>query len=236
MPAPVPELRQHAGVPARLLALVLLGLVAAGCGGMDAAAMVDPGTSPVTAEVGDLRVLRHRDDPTAGDRWIDVLHADPSVFERTGSFREEGSRTAEDDEPADVRLLYEVVAPGRTLVVRMDCRGCGPDGVPDTAPADTRLLVWELVAGEGGELGLGASALQAGEVSDVEVGDHVVVVRPASDERELRSHDGEVVRLVAAGTSDGLRVDVFAAVGPGRSSIGHGTTPDEGSYGLRVAG
>ena len=70
----------------RAALLVFAGLAAAGCG-MDAAAMIDPGPSPVTADVGDLRVLRHRDDPTAGDRWVDVLEADPAVFERTGSFR-----------------------------------------------------------------------------------------------------------------------------------------------------
>jgi len=123
-----------------LLALLLGAALAAGCGG-DTAAMVGPGSPPATADVGDLRVLRHRDDPTAGDRWIDVLDAHPAVFERTGSFREEGSRTAADDEAADVHLLYEARSPGSTLVVRMDCRGCGDDGVPSTTVEDTRLLV-----------------------------------------------------------------------------------------------
>jgi len=232
VPSRVAGLGQHAGVR-RVFALVLLGVLAAGCGGLDAAAMVDPGTSPVTAEVGDLRVLRHRDDPTAGDRWIDVLHADPTVFERTGSFREEGSRTAEDGEPADVRLLHEARAPGRTLVVRMDCRGCGPDGVPDTAPEDTRLLVWELVAGEGGDLALGASALRAGEVADVEVGDHVVVVEP--DDRFDRNvlPTDSVLRLVA--THAAPRLDVYAVVGEGRGGAVYGPA-GELTYPVRATG
>lgn len=213
-------LGQHAGVPARLLLLALAALVAAGCSGMDAVAMVDPGSSPVTADVGELRVLRHRDDPTAGDRWIDVLEADPSVFERTGSFREEASRTAEDHEPADVRQLYEAVAPGRTLVVRMDCRGCGRDGVPSTRPEDTALLVWELVAGEGSALGLGASALTPGDVRDVQVGDHVVVVQEdGAPELEPLAADA-VLRLVA--THPDPRIDVFAVVGVGRGAAVYG--------------
>jgi len=129
-------------VPARRLAALFAGatLALAACAG-DTAALVDPGDRPVTADVGDLRVLRHRDDPTAGDRWTTVLEAHPEVFERTSTFREEGSRTAADDEAADVHLLYEARSPGSTLVVRMDCRGCGDDGVPSTTVEDTRLLV-----------------------------------------------------------------------------------------------
>ncbi|HEX4903514.1 MAG TPA: hypothetical protein VFV42_11930 [Acidimicrobiales bacterium] len=206
--------------PARRLALLTLaGLVAAGCG-MDAAAMVDAGTSPVTAQVGDLRVLRHRDDPTAGDRWVDVLEADPAVFERTGTFREEGSRTAEPDEAADARLLYEAIAPGSTLVVRMDCRGCGPDGVPTTRPEDTRLLVWELRVDGGDEPTFGPRTLAAREVTDVEVGDHVVVVEP--DERLERGvlPADSVLRLVA--TQDEPRLDVYAVVAEGRGAAVYG--------------
>lgn len=219
MPSPRSALGQHAGVPVRVLALVLLGAAVAGCGGMDAAAMVGPGASSVTADVGDLRVLRHRDDPTDGDRWIDVLAADPAVFERTASFREEGSRTAEPHEPADVRLLYEAAGTGRTIVVRMDCRGCGADGVPSTRPEDTPLLVWELVAGDGGELAVGPGGLVAGETTAVDVGDHVVVVR--GDDDPTQAPDDEVLRLV--GTTDvprrDLRVDVYAAVGAGRADL-----------------
>lgn len=217
-------MRQHAGVPsARRAAALLAGLLLAGaCGDLDEAVLVDPGTSPVTADLGELRVLRHRDDPPAGDRWIDVLEADPSVFERTGDFREEGDRTAAAHEPADVRLLYEAVAPGRTLVVRLDCRGCGPDGVPTTRPEDTELLVWELVSDRGGELALGPSALVAGEVADVVVGDHVVVVRQADDGFDLQPLPaGAVLRLVATRSSP-RRIDVFAVVAPGSGGAVYG--------------
>jgi len=210
-------------VPAhRRLVLLCAGaaLAVAACGG-DTAAMVDPGGPPVTADAGDLRVLRHRDDPTAGDEWITVLEAHPEVFERTGAFREEGSRTAEDDEPADQRLLYEARGSGRTLLVRLDCRRCGADGVPSTPVEETELLVWTLVSGSGGgPTRLGPSALVPGEDAEVEVGDHVVVVEP--DDRLDRQPllGGEVLRLVA--THDAPRIDVYAVVAPGRGAAVYG--------------
>jgi len=216
-------------VPARRLAALFAGatLALAACAG-DTAALVDPGDRPVTADVGDLRVLRHRDDPTAGDRWTTVLEAHPEVFERTSTFREEGSRTAEDGEPADQRLLYEARSAGRTVLVRMDCRGCGADGVPETAVADTRLLVWTLVAGRGGPTRLGPSALVADGGQAVEVGDHVVVVEPGS--RRPARLDGEVLRLVA--THDDPRIDVYAVVAPGTGAAVYGDV----GYAVRAAG
>lgn len=218
MRTPAPELRHHATVPGRSLLLALAVLTVAGCAGMDTAAMVGPGASPVTADVGELRVLRHRDDPPAGDRWVDVLDADTSVFARTGSFREEGSRTAAAHEAADVRLLYEARGPGRTLVVRMDCQGCGSDGVPTSRPGDTRVLVWELVAGGVRETQLGPSALSAGQVTDVTVGDHVVVVEPGGTREVLP--DDAVLRFVA--THDDPRVDVYAVVAEGTGAAAYG--------------
>jgi hypothetical protein len=207
------------GVPlARRLLAIALALAVGGCSNLDEAALVDPG-EVVTADPGELRVLRHRDDPLAGDRWIDVLEADPEVFVRDRSFRQEDSRHAEDDEPADVRLLYEAVAPGRTMVVRLDCRGCGRHGVPSTPPDETDLVAWDLVVGDGGEPSLGGGALVADEVVDVEVGDHVVVVGP--DPRfELVPQPEPVLRLVA--TSEEPRIDVFAVVAPGVGAAVYG--------------
>jgi hypothetical protein len=208
----------------RLATLVAVALAVAGCGGGGGtAALIDPGESPVTADVGDLRVLRHRDDPTAGDEWIDVLEAHPDVFERTGAFREEGSRTAEPDDPGDVRLLYEARSPGSTLVVRMDCRGCGDDGVPSTPVEGTELLAWELVAGSrSGPERYGDGAAVAGEVAEVRVGDHLVVVREGADtsELELDARPGQqpVLRLVAS-TDEPRQIDVFAGVGVGAVGI-----------------
>lgn len=219
----------------RLATLVAVALAAGGCGG-DTAALVDPGESPVTADVGDLRVLRHHDDPTAGDEWIDVLDAHPDVFERTGSFREQGSRTAEPGDPADVRLLYEARSAGSTLVVRMDCRGCGDDGVPSTDVEDTGLLVWQLLAGSGrGAERLGGAALVPGEVVAVEVGDHVVVVREGGDGLERQpSGEDAVLRLVAT-ASEPRRVDVFAVVGTGLGSVVYGRD-GEVTYPVRATG
>lgn len=225
----------HAAVPLsrRLLALLAGALLVAGCGG-DTAALVDPGESPVTADVGDLRVLRHRDDPTAGDEWIDVLEADPAVFERTGSFREEGSRTAEPDHAADVRLLYEARSPGSTLVVRMDCRGCGDDGIPSTPVEDTELLAWSLVAGHGsGPERLGAAALTPHAVTDVRVGDHVVVVRPRDDERTRQPLPADAVLRLVASTDEPRLIDVFAVVSEGAGGVAYGPA-GELSYSVRA--
>lgn len=228
---------QHADVrPRRLLVAVVLGsLPAAGCGPFDEAALVDPGAATVEAEPGQLRVLHHRDDPTAGDDWRDVLSADPGVVVATERFREADSRDADDDEPADVRLLYEAVAEGRTVLVQLNCRSCD-DGVPSTAPEDTEVLVWDFVVGGADDAppSLGRGAARVGRPHGAAVGDHVVIVRPPGSVGEARDVDGDVLRLVARHEpSDGadLVVDVFAAVAAGETRLAYGS--DE--YLIRVA-
>lgn len=230
---------QHAGVRLRrslVVAVLAAGLAAAtaACGDFDEAAMAGPGVEQVTADPGQLRVLRHRDDPPAGDDWRTVLAADPSVFIRTGSFREADSRDAEDHEPADVRLLYEAVEPGRTVLVLLNCASCD-SGVPATDLDDTGVHVWDLVAGGGEDLSLGRTAATAGTVHETEVGDHVVVVRGPDARSELAPLDPAVLVLVARhDPSDGaqLHVDVFAAVGAGEATI---TYEDSDAYPVRVA-
>lgn len=224
---------QHAPVlpPGRAaLALLVLASLFGACSDagfdFDEAAMVDPGTSQVTADPGQLRVLRYHDDPTAGDDWTTVLAPEPAVMTATGAFREAASRTADDDEPADVRLLYEAVAPGRTLLVQVNCRGCDDRvGVPETDVEDTGIHVWDLLVGEGGELLLSGAAATAGEEHETTLGEHVVVVREPDALRELGPLDEEVLVHVARHVPDAganLLVDVFAAVGEGGATITYG--------------
>lgn len=220
---------QHAGVrPRRSLAVSVLaaGLAMAGaaCDDFDEAAMAGPEAEQVTADPGELRVLRHRDDPPSGDDWRTVLAADPAVFIRTGSFREVDSRDADDDEPADVRVLYEAVEPGRTVLVLLNCRECD-SGVPATAVDDTGIHVWDLRVGSDGTLSLGPAAAAPGVVHDAGLGDHVVVVRGPDANRELEPLDDAILVPVARhGPADGARlhVDVFAAVGAGETTITDG--------------
>jgi hypothetical protein len=219
-----------------LAAALVLGALAAGCTEMDEAALVDPGEQRVAADAGDLRVLRHHDDPPAGDEWLDVLEPDPAVVTRTGAFREDDSRHAEADEAADLRLLYEGAGEGRTILVRMNCRGCR-DGVPALPPEDVELLVWEFVIGDPGdrEPTLGSAAIAPGRAHQVGVGDHVVVVRAARG-GSVEGLDDEVLRLVAShepGGAGDLAVDVFAAVGSGETSFRYGPGPLDG-YAVRV--
>lgn len=196
--------------------------------------MVDPGTSQVTADPGQLRVLRYHDDPTAGDDWTTVLAPEPAVMTATGAFREAGSRTADEDEPADVRMLYEAVAPGRTLLVQVDCRGCDDGaGVPETDVDDTGIHVWDLLVGDGGRLLLSGAAATAGEEHETALGDHVVVVRQPGEPDALAPLDEEVLVHVArhrpGDEGPDLLVDVFAAVGQGGATItyGRGAPGDE---------
>lgn len=229
------RVRQHAGVrPAPLLAAVLVAVSATACGAMDEAELVDPGAVQVTAEPGQLRVLRHHDDPGAGDDWRTVLPADADVVAETGRFREADSRHAGDDEAADVRLLYEGVAEGRTVLVQVNCRGC-EDGVPATDPDSTGILVWDFVVGGGRavEPTLGRAAAREGETQDMARGEHVVVVRGPDDDGDVGAFDTAVLRRIARHVpADGsaLSVDVFAAVGPGATTLAYGS--DE--YRIRV--
>jgi hypothetical protein len=218
-----------------LLALLVPALLAAGCGEMDEAELVEPGEPVVEAEPGQLRVLRHRDDPTAGDRWLDVLTPVPAVVVPTDRFREEGSRQADEDEAADLRLLYEAVARGRTLLVRLNCRACDR-GVPETDPDDTEVLVWDFVVDGAGDrdAALGGSAATPGRVHTSTVGEHVVVVRDADAVRVIDASDGGVLRLVARHVpEDGARVlvDVFTAVGAGETTLAYG----DDEYPVRIS-
>lgn len=210
----------------RLLAVLLAAGALAACTEMDEAELVDPGTAQVVADPGELRVLRHRDDPTAGDRWIDVLTPDPTVVVPTDRFREADSRHADEDQPADVRLLYEAVDRGRTLLVRLNCRSCR-DGVPSTDPDDTEVLVWDFAVGTASdeELRLGPGAATPDRPRLVAPDEHVVVVRGPGSPQRVAPFDGDVLRLVARhGPDDGadLVVDVFTAVGPGEVTLAYG--------------
>ena len=230
---------QHAGVRPRhpLVTLSLavgLSLAATACNDFDEAAMAGPDAEVVTAEPGQLRVLRYADDPPAGDDWITVLEADASVIVPTGSFREADARDAAEDEPADVRLLYEAAEPGRTVLVVVNCRSCD-GGVPATAVEDTAIHVWDLVVGGVGTLQLGADAAEVDRPHDMVVGEHVVVVRDPAASTGLAPLDEAILVPVARhDPSDGaeLLVDVFAAVGPGEATI---TYDDGDAYPVGVA-
>lgn len=225
------------------LALFLVASLAGACGDaavdFDQAAMVDPATAQVRADPGQLRVLRYHDDPTAGDDWTTVLAPEPAVMTATGAFREAGSRTADADEPADVRLLYEAVAPGRTLLVQVNCRGCDDRfGVPETDVEDTGIHVWDLLVGDGGQLLLSGAAATAGTEHETPLGEHVVVVREPGAPDDLGPLDGEVLVHVARHVPDAgpnLLVDVFAAVGEGGATISYGDGPGD-EYPVLVVG
>lgn len=221
--------------PPLLAALLVAGAVAAGCTEMDEAALVEPGAPVIEADPGELRVLRYHDDPSAGDEWIEVLAPDPTVVVATDRFREADSRHAEEDQPADVRLLYEAVDEGRTVLVRLNCRSCR-HGVPTTDPDDTEVLVWDFVVGAGGDEApvLGEAAATAGRAHVVPRGEHVVVVRSPDAERPMEPGDESVLRFVGRhepSKGADLLVDVFAAVGPGETALAYGS--DE--YVVRVS-
>lgn len=210
----------------RLLAALLAAGALAACTEMDEAELVDPGTVRVVADPGELRVLRHHDDPTVGDRWIDVLTPDPTVVVSTDRFREADSRHADEDEPADLRLLYEAVDEGRTVLVRLNCRWCS-DGVPATDPDDTEVLVWDFVVGAVGDeqLLLGPAAVTPDRPHVAAPGEHVVVVRGPGAADQLAPMEGDVLRLTARhrpGDGAELLVDVFTAVGPGEVTLAYG--------------
>lgn len=210
----------------RLLAVLFAAGALAACTRMDEAALVDPGTTQIEADPGELRVLRHKDDPTAGDRWIDVLTPDPAVVVSTDRFREADSRHADEDQPADLRLLYEAVDEGRTVLVRLNCRSCH-DGVPATDPDDTEVLVWDFAVGTAGdeEPLLGPAAVTPDRPHVAAPGAHVVVVRRPGSPQRVAPFDGDVLRLAGRHQPDDgadLVVDVFTAVGPGEVTLAYG--------------
>lgn len=206
---------------ARLVRLAALAvLVVTGCA-LDEAALVSPGSGAIEAEPGDLRVLSYRDDPTVGDHWIDVLEPDPTVVREGETFREEGSRVAEPDEPADVRRLFHAVAEGHTVLVQVNCRDC-EGGVPSTPVDQTGINVWEFVVGDAGSEPLTAAAngARTGTTTEVDVGEHVVVVRPGEPAASIEAPDGllQIARHRPEGDR-GLHVDVFATLAPTEGTI-----------------
>lgn len=219
----------------RLLAVLLAAGALGACTEMDEAALVDPGTTQIEADPGELRVLRHHDDPIAGDQWLDVLTPDPAVVVATDRFREADSRHADEDQPADLRLLYEAVDEGRTVLVRLNCRSCR-DGVPATDPDDTEVLVWDFLVGtaDDEEPRLGPAAATPDRLHVAEPGEHVVVVRGQGAEDQLSPIEADVLRFTARHVPDdgaALLVDVFTAVGPGEVTLAYGA--DE--YVVRVS-
>ncbi len=205
---------QHADVR-RTAAALLLALAAAGACTLDEAALVDPGGDAVTAATGQLRVLSHDDDPTAGDDWRIVLAPDPTVVDVAGTFRERDSRTIDDDEPGELRRRVEAVGAGSTLLVEVNCVGCR-DGVPTSAP-DADVLVWRFVVD-------GSDAVPS-TIDDfpmtVDVGDPVVIVRDAAEGAGTPQHHGVLARVGSHTPDDGadLYVDVLVAVEPGPTTI-----------------
>lgn len=83
---------------------------------------------------------------------------------------------------------------------------------------------------------LGAAAIGPGRARQVDVSDHVVVVRAAGHGGPVEGLDGDVLRLVAshapAGPGD-LAVGVFAAVGSGETTFRYGAAPLD-DYVVRV--
>lgn len=195
----------------RWLAVVVAVASSAACG-LDQAQLYRAAAPQVTAEVGQLRVLSHDDDPATED-WIDVVTPDPAVFDEGDAFREADSRTAAEDQPAEVRRLFTGVAAGRTLLVRLDRSG---DDV----------IVWDLVVGDPDQpFSDGTQVAVPGRPTDVAVGDHVVVVRPGADGPADPVPDGgaePVVELVGRHTPDDgadLFVDVFVARSVGEVDV-----------------
>lgn len=231
MSVPLLDLGQDAAVhhPAlRFLtpAVVLLTLVGAATGcSFDEAELIGPDTVQVTAEPDQLRVLTYSDDP--GDRWVDAVPVDPAVFSEGDEFREQDSRTAEPDEPAERRRLFTAVAPGRTLLVELNCPSCH-DRAPQ-APTDViGIHVWDLVVGDPDQPFSSDTAIaHPGTPQDLTAGEYLVVVRPAAEgpaEPTLLGDEPTPIRLVASHAPDDgaeLFVDVFVAATPGATTIAY---------------
>lgn len=206
--------------PRLVLLAALAALVPASCT-LDEAALVSPDSGVIEAEPGDLRVLSYHEDPTVEDQWIDVLEPDPSVVREGETFREEGSRVAEPDEPADVRRLFHAVAEGHTVLVQVNCRDCD-GGVPSTPVDQTGIHVWEFVVGDAGSEPLTAASngARTGTTTAVAIGDHVVVTRSGDPAASIEAPDGlvQIARHRPEGDR-GLHVDVFATLAPAEGTI-----------------
>ncbi len=204
-------MRQDAPVLRRLLLVAVLCL---GACGLDEAELFRAGAPQVSAEVGQLRVLSYDDDPS--DDWVDVVGADPTVFEEGDSFREANSRTADNDQPAEERRLFTGLAPGRTLLVQLN-------------EADDEVLVWDLVVGEPDQpFSDGTIIARVGRSTSVEVGDHLAVVRNASagpEDAVFTTGEDPIVQLVSRHRPDDgadLYVDVFMTLAAGNVDLVYG--------------
>lgn len=207
-------------VPLGLIAAVL----AAGACTFDEAELVHPGSGPISAEVGQLRVLSYAVDP-ADDGWIDVLSPDPAVVEEAGEYREDdGARLADADEPGDRRRLFTAVGSGRTLLVEINCPACD-GGVPATRPQDTEVHVWEFVAGPAGDRFTPSTGLATPDEPTIrEVGQYVVIVREAGEPVSALTEDSSEddafpLRLVATTQAGDRSVAVYLASRPGTGAL-----------------
>lgn len=214
--------------PTRVLRIALVAcLTATGCT-LDRAELHAAG-GRIESEIDDLSVLTYRDDP-ATDDWTDLVVPDAAVVDEGDAFREDDSRTAAQDEPADLRRLFTRVGEGRTVLVQLDRASGG-------------LRVWEFVDGSDGPL-RAVGALREGtdevEPTEVESGDFVTVVREAGagDAEVVVSGDDDVsIELVATHTPDDgvdLHVDVYVVTGAGRATVAYDDARGSTAYELVV--
>lgn len=222
------------------LGVTVLALVgaAAGCS-LDEAELLGPETVRVAAEPGQLRVLSYPDGPD--DHWIDAVPPDPEVFVEGDEFREQDSRTADDDDPAERRRLLTAVAPGRTLLVELNCPRCDRDH--PTAPEQvTGVHVWDLVVGDPEQtFSAGTPIARPGTSQELAVGEYLVTVRPGADgpaRRELVGRDRRApLVLVASHTPDDgadLYVDVHVALATGDATLTYTAPGTPTSYPITV--
>ena len=210
----------------RLLAAAVLATSLVACD-LDEAELYRAGAAQITADVGELRVLAYEDDPAVDD-WVDVVSPDPTVMDEGDRFREDDSRLAAADEPAEIRRLLTAVARGRTLLVQVDCGACP---VAD----DAGILVWDLLVGDAErDVSAETAIARPDERFDVDAGDFVTVVHEAEPtDADVIGEGGGAVRLIARHEpSDGadLYVDVYLATTPGALTLAYGNV----TYPIRV--
>jgi hypothetical protein len=202
---------QDAGVLRSFRTILFLSAafaVLAGCA-LDRAELYEAGGA-VPSEIDDLRVLTYRDDPATED-WTDLVVPDGAILEEGDAFREDDSRTAEADEPAEVRRLFTRIARGRTVLVQLD-------------RASGALQVWEFVDGSDGPL-LATGAATADATNEVDGGGYLTVVREADAGEASVVVDGDddvMVERIATHTPDDgvdLHIDVYLVDGSGRTTV-----------------